>query len=224
MPIDPKITNTSKQHPARHLMGAMAAHERTGSTDQFHLDQEAQGQRDVVAAAGTRLPSEGTIRNRMGDPIQGSVTDVWKSYGLVFGKPVKDDEIWVEAILPDGWKIESTDHSMWSKLVDDKGRARALIFYKAAFYDRSCHIQLNRRFAATMDQPERPGPFFGIVTDGGTEIERLGPFEDDEGTRPSYIDDPKDLWKSGDDKSLDAAKAWLGEHYPDWNEHTAYWD
>ena len=38
--------------------------------------------------------------------------------------------------LPAGWKKQATDHSMWSKLLDESGAVVASIFYKAAFYDR----------------------------------------------------------------------------------------
>jgi len=55
-------------------------------------------------------------------------------------------ELFMKVELPKGWKIKPTDHSMWSNLVDDKGRERASIFYKAAFYDRDAHLNFNRRF------------------------------------------------------------------------------
>lgn len=38
--------------------------------------------------------------------------------------------------LPDGWKKVGTNHDMHSDLVDETGKVRASIFYKAAFYDR----------------------------------------------------------------------------------------
>ena len=55
-------------------------------------------------------------------------------------------ELFIKVELPEGWSIKPTDHSMWSNLVDDKGRERASIFYKAAFYDRDAHLSFNRRF------------------------------------------------------------------------------
>ena len=55
-------------------------------------------------------------------------------------------ELFINVELPKGWSIKPTDHSMWSNLVDDKGRERASIFYKAAFYDRDAHLSFNRRF------------------------------------------------------------------------------
>jgi hypothetical protein len=51
-----------------------------------------------------------------------------------------DDELFYDAKFPEGWKTEPTDHSMWSHIVDNKGKKRFAIFYKAAFYDRKAHI------------------------------------------------------------------------------------
>jgi len=55
-------------------------------------------------------------------------------------------ELFIKVELPKGWSIKPTSHSMWSNLIDDKGRERASIFYKAAFYDRDAHLSFNRRF------------------------------------------------------------------------------
>lgn len=54
----------------------------------------------------------------------------------------KNDDIFVGVKLPTGWKKQSTEHPMWTDLLDDKGRIRANIFYKGSFHDRSSHIDL----------------------------------------------------------------------------------
>jgi len=64
------------------------------------------------------------------------------------------NELFMSVKLPEGWSIKPTDHSMWSNLVDDKGRARASIFYKAAFYDRDAHLNFNRRFRISGKQAD----------------------------------------------------------------------
>ena len=101
--------------------------------------------------------------------------------GIVFGKEV--DDLFVEVTLPAGWKKEATDHSMWSKLVDDKGRERASIFYKAAFYDRDAHINITQRFHC-MTQPvggygqDTPRTHEeSVVTDCGGIIWKSDPIE-----------------------------------------------
>jgi len=222
---DPKITDTSRQHPAIHLLEADAAYRRTGDPSQFIYDQEARGQREFVAAAGARLPATGTINDSSNIWFEETpMEELWKLYGVKIGEPVEGDEIWVHAELPQGWSISATDHSMWSSLKDSKGRIRARIFYKAASYDRESFVQPVHRFSTSTEHEEerdRRSPCFGIVLDGEREVQRLGPFSDDAdwtsgtGCRTA---------KSGYQHALDASKSWLTKHYPDWNTVWAYWD
>jgi len=62
--------------------------------------------------------------------------------------PVPDDKLFVRATLPQGWKKLATDHSYWSKIVDESGVERVSIFYKGAFYDRDA-------FMDVLVQPEK---------------------------------------------------------------------
>jgi hypothetical protein len=66
----------------------------------------------------------------------------YKKLGFTFGKPDPSDPLFRAATLPEGWRREGSDHSMWSYLVDQHGRRRVSIFYKAAFYDRSAFMRL----------------------------------------------------------------------------------
>lgn len=61
--------------------------------------------------------------------------------GFVLGPVTPDDPMFREATLPKGWRKLPTDHSMWSKIVDETGTERFEVFYKAAFYDRSAFIR-----------------------------------------------------------------------------------
>src|SRR5262249_23103348 len=70
-----------------------------------------------------------------------------EAYGVTFGDA--QDDLFVKVTLPAGWKKQATDHSMHSDLLDDKGRKRASIFYKAAFYDRRADMHLVRRFSVS---------------------------------------------------------------------------
>ena len=111
---------------------------------------------------------------------------------------------------------------------------RASIFYKAAFYDRSAHINLTRRFSYKYEpvngysKDYRKDKWHGIVTDCGKTIWQSEPIEPE----PEYHgngkdDDKREAWLEWD-KSRTAlaelAKAWLREHYPDFEDPTAYWD
>lgn len=93
----------------------------------FQGDLEDRGENDKI-----RLPTNGSK-----DPI-------WKKFGIIYGE--KADELFRWATVPKGWKIERTGHYMYSDLLDDKGRKRALIMYKGMAYDRCASISPNRRF------------------------------------------------------------------------------
>ena len=171
--------------------------------------QEAQGQQDFVTSE--------TLPKNM---IHGCTKEKLESMGIVFGEEA--DDIFIYCQLPEGWKKVPTDHSMWSKLVDEKGRKRAAIFYKAAFYDRNAHITLSRRFSASYIPEDRykdpnvsyeeqsQGMWYGIVTDGGKEI-----FITKGIKNPSYNDK---------DELYAQAMGWLVNKYPDWQNELAYWD
>ena len=92
--------------------------------------QESRGQRELVNS--DVLPAE----------IHGDRQKL-ENAGVIFGEPVEDDPLFINATLPDGWKKQATDHSMWSNLVDSDGNERARIFYKAAFYDRCASMSVS---------------------------------------------------------------------------------
>jgi hypothetical protein len=74
-------------------------------------------------------------------PLDG-IDEVAMPLRITYEKDVVDG-IFVKASLPIGWKkVAAPDHSMWSYIVDETGKKRAGIFYKAAFYDRRAYIRL----------------------------------------------------------------------------------
>lgn len=99
----------------------------TGDTDAIIGTQERAGQQQLVHS--DRLPTE-----------LHSPREEFEALGFAFGEPDPRDPMFMLAALPGGWTREGSDHAMWSYLVDQLGRRRASIFYKAAFYDRSAHI------------------------------------------------------------------------------------
>ena len=169
--------------------------------------QEARGQREL--AASDVLPVKGTEDAK-----------VWEAMGIKLGDPVKGDSIFREATFPSGWKKEPTDHPMWSNLVDGKGRKRAAIFYKAAFYDRSAHIHLSCRFQATyeLENPKTwSGNAFASVKDCGKEIWRGKAIKERTAVAPDFRDHKSDAEQQ--------AKDWLAVNgYPDYRNELAYWD
>lgn len=170
--------------------------------------QEAAGQREFVA--NSTLPKEcnyNTTREQL------------EQVGIVFGEDA--DDLFVNVQLPEGWSKVATGHPMWSRLIDDQGRERAAIFYKAAFYDRNAHISLSRRFS------------YGVQPLGGYEQE----YDHETVARVCVVTDcdeiiwqseplsPSDTLKSYNlSRELEPlGKAWLEERYPNWKDPLAYW-
>ena len=111
---------------------------------------------------------------------------------------------------------------MHTDLLDEHGRKRASIFYKAAFYDRSAHVSLCHRFGVRRKYPEdRNGPLTVYVEDQNGEISR----EITNLREPDWKD--REESKQLSDK-IDAAEAelrdWLTAQFPDWLKADAYWD
>lgn len=102
----------------------------TGDTDAVIGAQERAGQAQLVHS--DRLPTE-----------LHSPREEFEAVGFALGEPDPHDPMFAPATLPAGWKREGSDHAMWSYVVDELGRRRASIFYKAAFYDRSAHMALD---------------------------------------------------------------------------------
>lgn len=119
------IENTSQRAPELHLLGAMSV-----GTDDYITGMEAQGQRELVES--TDLPTESNYTD----------DSEYEALGFVFGPPHAHDPLFRPATLPAGWRKVGTDHAMHTDIVDEKGRKRASVFYKAAFYDRRASLSL----------------------------------------------------------------------------------
>lgn len=121
-------------NPLLNALAGMEAHLRTGNSSNMVLEQEAQGQKELVNSEV--LPTK--INSPRDVDVKAKLTEL----GFKFGNVVDGDPLFQEVTLPAGWKKVATDHSMWSKVVDDQGRERISIFYKAAFYDRDAFMSV----------------------------------------------------------------------------------
>lgn len=129
-PSPSNIRNTTKamrEDPAEPLL-ALAVSMGPGGPGRFIEEQEAAGQAQVVNS--DRLP------------VDGSENPGFLAVGFTFGEIDKHDKLFRPATLPHGWTRRGSDHAMWSHIIDEHGRERVAIFYKAAFYDRSAHMSL----------------------------------------------------------------------------------
>jgi len=200
--------NTSaqvRQDPMGFLLEAMVM----GGSNAI-LNQEAQGQRSLVNS--DTLPSKFNHHRGDYDPKV-----ILEAAGVKFLGPVEGDDMFQYVELPNGWKKQATDHSMWSKLVDDKGRERASIFYKAAFYDRDAFMNLVTRFGIRRDydRQDKEGVAVTSIIDGGKVVHTIEPIKLPADDRQKYeVAQKADV----------AATEWLDKNHPDWRNPGAYWD
>lgn len=196
-----RITNTAAQDPLLAML-EMTADGADGAVER----QEARGQAELVQSEV--LPTSGLTR-----PAERAI---WESMGLVIGEPVNGDTIFTHVTLPAGWSKKRTDHSMWSDLVDDKGRKRAAVFYKAAFYDRPARINVCTRFAIQRDWDSKEMLVMQVLDGAAVRFSSGHPLP------------PDGDWQ-GRDRVESAATAecvaWLDANgFSDFKNPTAYWD
>lgn len=205
------VRNTTKQmfdNPLLGLIGAMDDQSRRRPSGSFIEDMEAQGQREF-AGQTTKLPKEG------------SDNPAWAKMGVIFKGVVEGDPIWRHVEMPMGWKIVADKgHSMWNSLRDDQGRERGAMFYKAAFYDRSCNIHPKTRYqisreSKVKDDYDSPERWTVLDTSSGKVLHTS-----DWLARPEkYTAEHSNTW----DGMYKEIQKWLTEHRPLWQDASAYW-
>ena len=159
--------------------------------------QEAAGQRELLE------------RNILPREIKGGTCEQLAQFGLKFGEDV--DDLFVECELPSGWTKKAGAWDTHNDLLDEKGRIRAFLFFKAAFYDRQAYMSLRCRFKVDLyGKAQDDDHRFAAVTDSGNVILALGEWRrSDRATSDAY---------------LEQGRAWLAQHYPRWESPLAYWD
>lgn len=190
-----KVTNTSENpHPTWLFGGNPGAIER----------QESQGQKEVIESQ--QLPKKSNPYSDVDASAQ------YESMGIKVVGESKGDNLFLDVVLPKGWKKQATDHSMWNHLVDDKGRKRAMFFYKAAFYDRDAFINFLSRYE--------------IATDYSDDKTRMYFVKDTATSETLFSSErvPKENAYDMEEKLRKDCVAYLESNYPDWKNSNAYWD
>lgn len=198
-----KVTNTSKT-PKIGWLG--------GGNPNAILAQEEQGQRELIES--DQLPAQTNYPRGLNTALQ------YESMGIKVIGNTEGDDLFLDVVLPTGWKKEATDHSMWNKLKDDKGRVRATFFYKAAFYDRKAMVNFIQRYNIEeqyYEQEKNPEVEWDCarnlqVIDSTTEAVLF------EGEKYFSMD------AEAKAKAKIIAHHWLAENYPKWEDYNAYWD
>lgn len=199
------VTNTSKQ--AENDPMSTLAELLIGGVSGAIERQEAAGQFELLTS--TVLPTKGIEKLR---------ETIEKNGGSV-GDAVADDPMFTTVQLPAGWSKKAADHSMWSKLIDAKGRERAGIFYKAAFYDRSAHISLSGRFGIDSygSEVDADGMLTASLKDACGEVTH---------TATGKVQKPENRGEVYEmrEKLGAEVEAFLVERFPLWKDATQYWD
>jgi hypothetical protein len=170
-------------------------------------------------------------------PIKGlsQVKPGLERIGFVFGEPLTgQDSIFIQCKLPPGWTKKATDHSMWSDLLDEKGRKRASIFFKGAFYDYDAHISFICRYGVRAMYCDENGVKVGALE----ATHKLLRIEDQSTEPPTIVAQDVPLANPQWDKDREEARkretaletagialeAQLKDQYPEYRDPLAYWD
>ena len=203
----PNTTKMAHENPAMVLIAAMEDRARGRRQGSFIEDMEAQGQRELTGQT-SKLPTKG------------GENPAWAKMGILYGKPDPQDPVFSSVQLPAGWKLEPTDHAMWNNLLDDQGRVRAKMFYKAAFYDRSAHIHPETRYHVERENKvkgdyDSAQRYVAIDSANGAVLFATEYLEVD----PKYSRE----WSDKEQALRKQAEAWFDANRPDWRDASAYW-
>jgi hypothetical protein len=173
--------------------------------------QEAAGQQSLVSNFD-RIP------RRWGWGDESFPAEVLERLGFKIGEPI--DDIFIAVTPPAGWRMEATGHSMHSDILDEHGRKRASVFYKAAFYDRRADGHLLTRYRV---DSENRGPEEWRSQKWETAQNRYVVVDTATGARVN--EQPWITTRSwaDSDQQRAACEAFLNQLFPDWRNPEAYW-
>jgi len=192
-----KPRNTEKISPLEILADAI-----TKDTSKTITDMESEGQQSFVMS--DTLPTISYDDDKK----------ILESWGFVFGEVVKDDPLFQYCKLPNGWKREKTFHYMHSDILDEKGRKRISVFYRAAWYDRKVNYHIKQRFTMQSDYEKRKA---GIAVSFVSDVDKRI-------WTSNFIQvENDDNYYKALDKTDKEANNWLDQNYPDWRKTGAYW-
>ena len=133
----------------------------------------------------------------------------WEKLGFLF-QSIDGNHVMYKATLPEGWRLEPTDHSMYFDLFDEYGNRRGQMFHNP--YKGFATMSLFHKYGVYADFDKETftiGYYFGNAEEKLFETERISPYE----RKNIYEADLKMLClKFADD------------NYPESWSYSAYWD
>ena len=180
------------------------------------------GEKNPIEYMEKKGQEEVVYSTRLAKKMRPSRED-WEELGFEF-EDIEGDRVLVNAKMPEGWSIRPTDNSYWTEIVDANGLRRGSMFYKAAFYDRDAHMDLEPRYGIRSR--------YTTSKDGLGETRTIIFGNDQEelfvaGSVTHRRGESDEVWskKYKKEEALrEIAKQWADENYPDWRSEKAYWD
>jgi hypothetical protein len=203
-----RVENTSK---ADHLSMLFAAMNIPA--------QEKQGQQQIINS--TQLPKKYNY---------GDAMELYQKMGITVVGVTNSDDLFYDVTLPEGWKKKATGHDMWNDLLDEKGRKRAMFFYKAAFYDRDAFISPERRFRIETQSwlsEEEKGHYETVnverLNPDWQRIQRMNDEEDEDGYRYTGFMHTGRLWSPVSKYIIEEKRMWVSNFKNTYDEdnHTS---
>lgn len=103
---------------------------------------------DAILMQGSHGAS--AIRGTQQVPVENPGQSKLSTFGIQLLERDPTDRLFMNALFPIGWKRVATGHSMWTYLVPPWSAGPVfVIFYKAAFYDRSAGMSFRPRYDIT---------------------------------------------------------------------------
>lgn len=171
----------------------------------------------------TRLPTDGIEAYAPGG--------AWEALGIVVGDVDRDDDMFTFVTLPEGWTIKPSKHSMYTDILDEKGRQRISYFHKVAAYDCKADIRSpNNRYRTMPGKASSWDPSTAyretIVIDCVLATYNASGEVCDEAIVHSIgrkVESGEKSYAVHEEIEA-AAKAWLNENFPKNSDPLAYWD
>lgn len=192
-----KITNTSKDPRLDWLFGI---------NPEAIYNQESEGQKE--------LNSSDQLPRKCNSPRGLNIKEQYELMGIKVISESDGDELFLDVKMPSGWRKEATDHSMWNNLVDDKGRVRGTLFYKAAFYDRDAFVNFKTRYERNCKYYDKEYTYC-VIDNSNKEVL----FETDKLNSHKMGDD----YFEKQDSYIAQCEDFLDNNYPQHKDINAYW-
>lgn len=139
-----------------------------------------------------------TRADRLPRAIAGLTREQLQGLGFVFGPQL--DDLFDKVIFPPGWSVTRAESALYSRVLDEKGRERGTIMYKAVFYNRDAYVTFTRRYDVGFAEVEGSHDLAYVAQNLGKALPGAPIFATHE-----------------------PAEAWLDNLHPAWRDRLAYW-